>query len=509
MKKTGIALAIAAAPLIMVLVCVGTAVVMVMATIAGAVASLTGASSVLLQETSGGDCAIWGLPSESGGTTQAGTTYADLNEAQRRNSTVIIGVAKGLDIPEQGWVIALMTAMQETGLLNLASRANPDSLNYPHDGVAAGNYDSVGLFQQRDGWGPMADRMDPVHSATMFFTGGKAGQRGLLDINGWQAMMPGEAAQAVQVSAYADRYAQWEAMARDIVANLGGAAGPISGDGGLLCGNGLGLTCPATSFSAESGLTPDALRVIRCIHQNFPTITTFYGVGEREGVSDHPSGRAVDAMIPQWQNDDGKTLGWSVANWVRANAAGLGVTYVIWDAKIWSVRRNAEGWRAYTAGGSDPTSQHLDHVHVSVEGNAAAGGGEGWAAPLRPGYHVTTRFGEYDNAHTDHAHTGIDLAISSGTPIFAAAEGVVIFAGWGGGYGNLVEIRHLDGTVTYYGHQSNYIVAKGTHVTSGQQIGNVGSTGNSTGPHLHFEVRPNGGAPINPEPFMAQRGVKL
>jgi hypothetical protein len=483
--------------------------------IAGAVSSVSGATGFLLQE-SGTNCGIFDLGTNlPGGGEPGGSSYESLSEAQKRNATIIIGVGKGLNIPEQGWVIALMTAMTEATLRNLASRNNPASLNYPHDAVADGDHDSVGLFQQRDAWGPMADRMDPTRSATMFYTGGKAGQRGLLDIDGWLGKPPGEVAQAVQVSAYPDRYANHEGLARAIVAKLGGTAGPIDVGGGgggpgwdgMLCGNGLGLVCAPTGLTAENGLTPDALRVIRCIKENFPEITTFHGVGEREGESDHPSGRAVDAMVPNYQAESGRELGWRVANWVRANAAGLGVTYVIFDAKIWNASRNAEGWREYTRG-NDDTSRHLDHVHVSVEGNAAAGGGVGWTAPIKPPYTVTTRFAELDNAH-DRPHTGIDLAAPTGTPIFAVAAGVVIFAGALGGYGNLVQIRHLDGTVTYYAHQSNYIVAKGTQVTSGQHIGNVGSTGNSTGPHLHFEVRPNGGQPINPEPFMSQRGVKL
>jgi murein DD-endopeptidase MepM/ murein hydrolase activator NlpD len=94
-------------------------------------------------------------------------------------------------------------------------------------------------------------------------------------------------------------------------------------------------------------------------------------------------------------------------------------------------------------------------------------------------------------------HEGIDLGAAYGTPIHAAAAGTVIYAGWMEGYGNLVIIDHGGGLATAYGHQSSIAVANGQSVSQGQVIGYVGSTGHSTGPHLHFEVRVNG-APVDP-----------
>ena len=89
-------------------------------------------------------------------------------------------------------------------------------------------------------------------------------------------------------------------------------------------------------------------------------------------------------------------------------------------------------------------------------------------------------------------HEGIDIGAGSGTPIVAAASGTVIHAGWLGGYGNLTVIDHGGGLATAYGHQSSLAAGNGTFVAQGQLIGYVGSTGHSTGPHLHFEVRVNG-----------------
>ena len=96
-------------------------------------------------------------------------------------------------------------------------------------------------------------------------------------------------------------------------------------------------------------------------------------------------------------------------------------------------------------------------------------------------------------------HKGIDIANRRGTPIYAADGGTVIYAGWMRGYGYLVQISHGNGVVTYYGHNSSLLVSVGQHVYKGQQIAKMGSTGNSTGNHCHFEIRVNGVAknPLN------------
>ena len=98
---------------------------------------------------------------------------------------------------------------------------------------------------------------------------------------------------------------------------------------------------------------------------------------------------------------------------------------------------------------------------------------------------ITSRFG----ARGRSTHTGLDIANSTGTPIVAAATGTVTYSGWKGSYGNLVIITHANGVQTYYAHCSKLYVTAGTSVSQGQTIATVGSTGNSTGPHLHFEIR--------------------
>ncbi|MCB0873900.1 MAG: M23 family metallopeptidase [Thermoleophilia bacterium] len=91
-------------------------------------------------------------------------------------------------------------------------------------------------------------------------------------------------------------------------------------------------------------------------------------------------------------------------------------------------------------------------------------------------------------------HEGIDIAVPNGTPVVAAASGTVIQAGWGGGYGNLVVIDHGGGIATAYAHNTSLAVSVGQHVTQGSVVAYSGSTGHSTGPHVHFEVRVGGAA---------------
>ena len=124
--------------------------------------------------------------------------------------------------------------------------------------------------------------------------------------------------------------------------------------------------------------------------------------------------------------------------------------------------------------------------------------------PVKSNVEFTSGFGtRSDPFHAGAAfHPGIDLAGSYGTPIYATADGTVIHAGWNsGGYGNLVEIDHGRGITTRYGHMSAILVHEGDHITRGEQVGRMGSTGRSTGNHLHYEVRIDGRA-VNPIPFM-------
>jgi murein DD-endopeptidase MepM/ murein hydrolase activator NlpD len=107
------------------------------------------------------------------------------------------------------------------------------------------------------------------------------------------------------------------------------------------------------------------------------------------------------------------------------------------------------------------------------------------------------------------SHNGVDIANAIGTPIVAAMDGTVIEAGPASGFGLWVRIQHEDGTITVYGHMNTIDVPQGAKVKAGQQIATIGNRGQSTGPHLHFEVWVGGGQKINPLPWLAERGVTL
>lgn len=122
--------------------------------------------------------------------------------------------------------------------------------------------------------------------------------------------------------------------------------------------------------------------------------------------------------------------------------------------------------------------------------------------PTEPGYSISTTFGVSGGYWSSGYHTGLDFAQPTGADVYAAKDGQVIEAGWGGAYGNTVVIQHADGTQTRYAHLSAVHVSVGETVTAGQHIGDVGSTGNTTGPHLHFEVMDANGNFIDPAAWL-------
>ncbi len=131
----------------------------------------------------------------------------------------------------------------------------------------------------------------------------------------------------------------------------------------------------------------------------------------------------------------------------------------------------------------------------------SSGGSSGWGIPASGG--VTSPFGMrfHPVLHRTKLHTGTDFGAGHGAPIYASKSGVVIFAGWQTAYGNVVIIDHGGGFSTLYGHASSLHVSSGQSVRRGQHIAAVGSTGFSTGPHLHFEIRVNG-SPVNPMRYL-------
>lgn len=272
----------------------------------------------------------------------------NLTTEQWRSARVIVEVGKSEGVPVRGWVVAIATALQESTLRSL-----------PY-----GDRDSLGLFQQRTAWGTTDARMDPAAAAAMFYTGGSAGQPGLLDIPDWSTLPLAEAAQTVQVSAFPDAYARWESLAQRIVATVAG---------------------------------------------------------------------------------------------IRADCA-------------------------------EPDS---------------------WISPVRKGsYAISATFGQCGR-HWSSCHTGLDFAARTGTPAMAASHGTVTFSGFDDSYGNVVRVLDANGIATWYAHLDQRLVGHGSRVRAGDVVGLIGQTGNTTGPHLHFEVRLNAsateaGTPTDPCTWLEQ-----
>ncbi|OJU41511.1 MAG: peptidase M23 [Microbacterium sp. 69-10] len=319
-----------------------------------------------------GSLVVGPVPDSLTATTKDGTTVT-LNKSQLTHAATIITVgSQTAGVGRPGVIIAIMAALTESSLRMLANTGTyPESADYPNDGNG-GDHDSLGLFQMRpqSGWGTVADLMDPNYQARAFF-GGPDGPnypspRGLLDIPGWQQLDPGEAAQSVEVSAYPDRYQNYQPVAEAIVTALTKSASS-NGDGGT---------------------------------EADPTV---------------PETRTIVFPLPE-------------GTWVKTSPFG---------------------WR------TDP-----------IDGDR-------------------------------RLHAGTDFAAPDGTPILATADGVVVRASYTDTDGGSIVINHtVNGELvaSEYHHmwQTGIYVTVGETVTAGQHIGDVGSSGHSTGPHLHFEIHPGG-----------------
>ena len=465
-----------------------------------------------------------------------------MDAQQIRHAAEIIGYGTKLHLETKYIQVALMTALQESKLQVYANSNVPESMSYPHEAVGR-DHDSVNLFQQRPGaWGSVKQLMDVGFSIGMFFGGPtkpKAdGPRGLLDIPGYQSKGLGELAQSVQVSAFPSAYDQWAPVAATILDKVGGIDVGTAGASASTCGSTADTSaflgaCPKTTMKAESqGVTPDALLVTRCVAAAFPAVTDIFTYPGHQPTE----AQAVDIMIPDWNTPAGQKLGHDISRWVQAHQAELGVQYVIHWGEIWNVERNSEGWRTYfDADSSDPSRSHHNHVHVSVYGHkgtgptAASAGGltvapGRWANPSG-NLSITCGFGCYPG------HTGVDYPNKTGSPAYAAFGGTVIrsesLPASGGSctalpicggtahrsYGNFMVVQSAENPrmVAYYAHLSQRLVAVGTPVTAGQQIGRTGYEGHVIpagpgGAHLHFEIRVNG-TPVNPVPLLKAHGV--
>ncbi|GAB6901929.1 M15 family metallopeptidase [Kineosporia succinea] len=282
----------------------------------------------------------------------AGEAISLTSAEQRANAKTIISVGVELGVPTKGLIIAIAVARQESRIENL-----------PY-----GDRDSVGLFQQRAGWGTLAERMDPPTSARKFFTGGtEAGTTGLLDTPGWEGMSVARAAQAVQRSAYPAAYAQWEGMATTVVQQVLGSgpaqectpeqtpgACPASTDlSGYPNGEIPSSALCKIAFAPEHRLRSDAALGLErlnvayrehfrrdiCITDSYRDLATQVRLKREKGAlaatpgtSNHGWGQALDlcdgintgpsAETYRWMKTNAPTYGWVHPAWAEPGGSG-------------------------------------------------------------------------------------------------------------------------------------------------------------------------------------------
>lgn len=270
---------------------------------------------------------------------------------------------------------------------------------------------------------------------------------------------------------------------------------------------------PKSKIMNADKLQPNARKLAEDAAKKFPELETIGGWRASDPYPDHPSGRAVDIMIPDYSSSEGKALGDKIDEWVHDNKKKYNVEYTIWRQKYHPA--SGSGNTMEDRGGD--TANHFDHVHVTTNNGEWSGGdsdsdsdsgssvnsssdalncgptsgGSGDSvAPNAKGV-VIPASGVYTSPRgmRDGAmHDGIDIANDEGTPIYAARDGEVIDAGPASGYGNWIRIKHEDGSITEYGHQRKNLVKTGDTVKAGDHIAEMGSLGQSTGSHLHLRT---------------------
>ncbi|MFE3029286.1 peptidoglycan DD-metalloendopeptidase family protein [Nocardia tengchongensis] len=286
-------------------------------------------------------------------------------------------------------------------------------------------------------------------------------------------------------------------------------------------------SCPSTGSPVEAGLTEGALRVLRCTVARFGMMD-MRGLVDDDATPDLKAGRAVEFIVG---GDSGK--GDAIVSFLQENAAAFHIDYLIWKQRSWTPGAAAGIQWSPLGDRGDAARNRLDRVQVTVKdaaptstvlapANAAMAAAPGTVNeagsltgagrhqyPLAAGtFTVSDVFGARGGTHL-----GVDLAAAAGTPIYAAADGLVVASGAASGFGDWVVIDSLDASgrrySTVYGHmyENGIFVRTGDIVQMGRHIADVGSNGESSGPHLHFELVPGGrltgGRQVDPMPWLA------
>jgi hypothetical protein len=262
---------------------------------------------------------------------------------------------------------------------------------------------------------------------------------------------------------------------------------------------------PAVRHAAPKQTRPGGRRAAR--RTRIPSLPLLAGVA----VLAISAGGALQAAHPDLAGADGRI---SPANALSGSSA-VGSASVL-GGRSAAVSRDADrqalsGHGASLRAAADRQAKERDAALSALAGKAEKQAAQiklhQWVLPVAPGvYHLTARFGDY-SALWSHFHTGLDFAAPTGTPIMAVAEGTITDVGYSGAYGNRTIERLPDGTELWYCHQNEFGTEVGATVKPGQVIGYVGSTGNVTGPHLHLEVHPGGGDPVDPYTALQVHGL--
>jgi murein DD-endopeptidase MepM/ murein hydrolase activator NlpD len=193
----------------------------------------------------------------------------------------------------------------------------------------------------------------------------------------------------------------------------------------------------------------------------------------------------------------------------------LGGAAVVLGSPVLGFREDAPEPLEEETGGNcgsdyDPEYEELLEAAEDVEVSDRSLAPAKWSRPIRKRARVTMRYGVRGSWLAGY-HTGVDLAVSKGTPVYAVGTGVVVLASWSGSYGKAVTIKLSDSRYVVYAHLSRISVARGAKVKAGTRIGSSGATGRATGPHLHFEVRARRpyGSDIDPVKYLARHGLTL
>jgi murein DD-endopeptidase MepM/ murein hydrolase activator NlpD len=194
------------------------------------------------------------------------------------------------------------------------------------------------------------------------------------------------------------------------------------------------------------------------------------------------------------------TVGRNASTAAAPQAAAVDLD-LIRTSSIKTAQQNLAAVRAAAAARTARSTDRMNLVSL-VSKVARAAQTHGWQLPVK-GYVLTSGFGPRDGGF----HAGEDFAVPIGTDLTSMSTGTVDFAGQESGFGNIVKICYWDGTISYFGHMSAISVNVGESVATGEVVGQSGNTGDSTGPHMHLEIHPNGGAAVDPLPWLADHNI--